>query len=202
MLAWSTLHKMKYTLHGLCQVSVWYFASNWFVWSGSWQTPCNYTGVIFCFTLLRFGRVDISHILPGYFSWHWGTLQPRASIHVSPQDLLNTRSREIWCYNDCTAVKFDRRIGSAAVEVPVKFQSNRESLNLNLLASRLHEFSRLGVSSPVNRGLGQYEYIIQIDLQDLWIIGDWKKMAVSSRLHFKSRNKSVVLWSKSNWSSK
>ena len=46
------------------------------------------------------------------------------------------------CYNDHIAPKFDRRFGSSVAEVPVKFQSDQKSLNLNLAASRLHEILR------------------------------------------------------------
>ena len=65
---------------------------------------------------------------------------------VLPQDLVKTRSREIGCYNDHIALKFDRHLGSAAAEVPVEFQSdwNRQK-NPNLVASRLHEILRWDV---------------------------------------------------------
>ena len=43
---------------------------------------------------------------------------------VLPQDLVKSRSREIGCYNDRIAVKFDSHLGSAAVEIPVEFQSD------------------------------------------------------------------------------
>ena len=39
----------------------------------------------------------------------------------------------------------DRHLGSAAAEVPAKFQSDWKSLNPNLGASSLHEFLRLDV---------------------------------------------------------
>ena len=42
----------------------------------------------------------------------------------------------------CTVLKFDRHLGSAAAEVPVKFQSDWESFNPNLAASRLGEILR------------------------------------------------------------
>ena len=51
-------------------------------------------------------------------------------------------SREIGCYNDSIALKFDRHLGSTAAEVPVKFQSDWKCLNPNLAASRLHEILR------------------------------------------------------------
>ena len=37
---------------------------------------------------------------------------------VLPQNLVKSRSREIGCYNDSIALKFDRHLDSAAVEVP------------------------------------------------------------------------------------
>ena len=36
-------------------------------------------------------------------------------------------------------MKFDRHLGSSAADVPVKFQSDWLSPNLNLVASRLHK---------------------------------------------------------------
>ena len=49
------------------------------------------------------------------------------------------RSREIGCYKDRIALKFNRHLGSSAAELPVKFQSDGTSLNRNLAASRLRE---------------------------------------------------------------
>ena len=40
---------------------------------------------------------------------------------VLPQDLMKSRSRNIGCYSDRIALKFDRHLGSAAAGVPVKF---------------------------------------------------------------------------------
>ena len=45
-------------------------------------------------------------------------------------------------YNDGIALKFDRHIGSVAVQVPFKFRDNWKSLNANLAASRFHKISR------------------------------------------------------------
>ena len=59
-----------------------------------------------------------------------------------PQDFVKSRSRETGCYNDRIALEFDRHLGSATAEVPVKFQSDWKSLNPNLTASRLHEILR------------------------------------------------------------
>ena len=39
------------------------------------------------------------------------------------QDLVKSRSREIGCYNDCIALKFDKLFDSVAAEVLIKFQS-------------------------------------------------------------------------------
>ena len=52
---------------------------------------------------------------------------------------LKSLSRVIVCYNDLIALEFDRHLGSAAVEEPVKFRRDEKSLNPNLSASRLHE---------------------------------------------------------------
>ena len=52
---------------------------------------------------------------------------------------MKSRSCVIGCYNNRSALKFDRHLGSAAAEVPVKFQSDWKSLNPNLAASRLYE---------------------------------------------------------------
>ena len=61
---------------------------------------------------------------------------------VLPQDLVKSRSREIECCNDRIALKFERHLGSAAAEVPIKFQSDRKCLKPNLVALRLYETLR------------------------------------------------------------
>ena len=61
---------------------------------------------------------------------------------VLPQNLLKYRSREIWCYNDCIALKFDRYLGSTAAEMLVKFRSLWKSLKPNPAASCLNEILR------------------------------------------------------------
>ena len=61
---------------------------------------------------------------------------------VLPQYLVKSRSREIGCYNDRIALKFDMHLGSAATEVPVKYKIYWKSLNPNLVASRLYEILR------------------------------------------------------------
>ena len=43
---------------------------------------------------------------------------------VLPPNRVKSRSREIECYNDRFALKFDWHLGNVAAEVPVKFQSN------------------------------------------------------------------------------
>ena len=73
-------------------------------------------------------------------------LYSRASIHQAVRrltpNLVKSRSREIGFYNDRNVMQFDRQLGSAAAEVPVKFQSDWKSLNPNLAASRLREILR------------------------------------------------------------
>ena len=49
------------------------------------------------------------------------------------------RSREIGCWNDHVVLKFDRRFGSDAARVSVKFQSDWKSLNW---ISRFRDFTR------------------------------------------------------------
>ena len=61
---------------------------------------------------------------------------------VLPPNLVKSRSHKIGCYDDCIALKYDRCLGSAAAEMPVKFESDWKSLNPNLVASRLHEILR------------------------------------------------------------
>ena len=63
-------------------------------------------------------------------------------VDILPQDLVKTRSRAIGSYNHRIAMKFDRRLDSAAAETPVEFQGDRKSLSLNHAASRLHEILR------------------------------------------------------------
>ena len=61
------------------------------------------------------------------------------------QNLVKSRSSEIGCYSDRVALKFGRHLHSAAADVHVNFQSDLESLNLNLAASRLHDILRRDV---------------------------------------------------------
>ena len=72
---------------------------------------------------------------------------------VLPQDFVKPRSREIRVYTFLIALKFyrqlngalkfDRRLGSAAAERPVKFQSDPIIKALHLAASRSHDIWRL-----------------------------------------------------------
>ena len=57
-------------------------------------------------------------------------------------DLVKSRDSEIGCYNDPIALKFDRHLGNAATEVPVRFQNDWNSLYIDPAASRLHEIWR------------------------------------------------------------
>ena len=63
----------------------------------------------------------------------------RLCHYYQPLYSPSNRSREIWCYNDCIALKFYRRFGSGAANVPVIFQSDWKSLNSAIAASKLHD---------------------------------------------------------------
>ena len=67
-----------------------------------------------------------------------GLYSPSEESVVLQPIVVKPRSRQIGCYNDRIALKFDRHLGSAADEVPGKFQRDRKSLNSNLAASKLH----------------------------------------------------------------
>ena len=56
-----------------------------------------------------------------------------------PYDLGKSRGLEFECCNDGITLNFDRHLGSTAAVGPDKFQSNWNSLNLNLAASRLND---------------------------------------------------------------
>ena len=60
---------------------------------------------------------------------------------------MKSRNREIGCYNDCIALKYDRHLGSAAAEVLGKIHCDSKCLNMNrdFMVSRLHEILRSGV---------------------------------------------------------
>ena len=57
-----------------------------------------------------------------------------------PQDLGKSRNRKIGCYNVRIILKCDRQRGNAAADVPVKFQSDWKSININRAALRLHKW--------------------------------------------------------------
>ena len=70
---------------------------------------------------------------------------PAGPLFTKTVRRLTAKSRKtaiLDVYNDRTAQKFDRQLGSAAAGLSVKFQSDRISLNLNHAASRLHEILR------------------------------------------------------------
>ena len=69
---------------------------------------------------------------------------------------MKSRSREIGCYNGRIALKCDRHLGSAAVEVPVKFQNEWKSANPNLAASRLTRSCRKMSTRLVNKSPRMY----------------------------------------------
>ena len=61
---------------------------------------------------------------------------------VLQPNLVKSRSREIWCYNDHIVLGFDTHLDAAAAEVPVKYQSDRKGLKPNFVASKLHKILR------------------------------------------------------------
>ena len=86
----------------------------------------------------------------------------QASIHLTVKDLTTTKSHEVlklrdWVFNDLITLKFDRHLSRAAANVPVKFQSDWKSLNLNLVALSLHKRSCSKTSVHlVDRGSGPW----------------------------------------------
>ena len=81
---------------------------------------------------------DISSLL---LKSHSGLLFTKR-LDVLPQDLVESRSREIGCYDNRIALKFSTHLGSAADELPVKWQSDCKNLNLYLTVARFHEILR------------------------------------------------------------
>ena len=65
-------------------------------------------------------------------------------VYINERDTYNQEiTREIGCYNDYFALKYERYLGSAAAGVSVyKYQSDWKSLNPNFADSRLHEILR------------------------------------------------------------
>ena len=73
---------------------------------------------------------------------------------------MKPRSRAIGCYHDRIALKLDRHLGSAAADVPVKFQAIEK---IQTRISRLRDFTiACGKASYrlVNRGPEYFEYIL------------------------------------------
>ena len=66
------------------------------------------------------------------------------------QDLKISWSREIGCLNDRISLQFDRHLGSAAAEVPVKRQGDYKNWNANTVASRLHARDLMVRHSPLS----------------------------------------------------
>ena len=60
-------------------------------------------------------------------------------------NLVKSRSCETGCYNVHFALKFYGHFGSAAADVPVKFQSDWESFKANFVASILYKILRQDV---------------------------------------------------------
>ena len=60
-------------------------------------------------------------------------------LFTKRKDLVKFRSRDIVFYDVRIGLIFDRRLGSAAAQVPVKLQSDEKSPNPTHAALRLHE---------------------------------------------------------------
>ena len=61
---------------------------------------------------------------------------------VSSKYLVKSLTREIGCYIDRIALKFDRHLGSTDAEIHDSFQSDWRSLKTNFAATSLHEILR------------------------------------------------------------
>ena len=82
------------------------------------------------FPMCCFCRMSFKEIAGPLYTKRPGVLLP---------NLAKSRNCEIGCYSANIALQFDRHIGNAAAEVPVKFQNDWKSLNPNFAASSLHE---------------------------------------------------------------
>ena len=98
--------------------------------------------------MLHFSSLVFSHYIAhlwdhmiDYDTKMWTRAYITKRTSILPPNLLKSQSREIGCHIHRIAPKFLSR-GSGAVEVPVKFQSDRKSLNPNLAASKLYEIFR------------------------------------------------------------
>ena len=65
---------------------------------------------------------------------------------------MKSRSREIGELNHSIALKFYRHSSSSAADVPVKYQSDRTTLNMIVAASRLCEILQLDVLLDIEKG--------------------------------------------------
>ena len=68
---------------------------------------------------------------------------------VCPPNLMTSRGCVIKFYDNLIVLKFKWHLGSSSAKVPGKYQSDYKFLNLNLVASRLHEILRLEIR-PLN----------------------------------------------------
>ena len=110
---------------------------------------------------------------------------------------MKYRSREIGGLDYRIALKFDSHVGSSAADMPVKFQSDRTSLNTNLVVSRFCEILQQDVLSDIEIGLRPLPIsqsgIIRLlsiwplgtNFSEIWIIIQnliWKKCIWKCRL--------------------
>ena len=91
---------------------------------------------------------------------------------------------------------FDRRIGSTAAEVPVKYQSDWTILNTNLEASRLYEILRKDVFSDIETGPRSIFHTIVYTnwpFMAIAFVDVWQKMKVAFSMDRKSNISEVLI---------
>ena len=93
----------------------------------NWGSHCQYTCIDSCNGLMPHKQQQSFWVL---FTKRSDVLQP---------NVVKSRSRESRCLMIGSLWNYDRHLGSVTAKVPVKFQSDWNSLNLNDAASRLHE---------------------------------------------------------------
>ena len=106
-----------------------------------WSKPDGYGKISQCITTTKHNKAKTACIFLGIYCMVYTSIcKPHISGPHYAIRRLTAKSCE--CYNDRIGLQFDRLLGSAAVDMSVKFQSDWKSLNSNLAASRLHEILR------------------------------------------------------------
>ena len=91
--------------------------------------------------MYSFMKIHSKRPLLHLISWGAWNAEPlfTARTNLSLQDLVTSKSHGVRCCDYRIVPKFDRQLDSAAVDMPVKFQSDMTDLYPNLVASRPHE---------------------------------------------------------------